>query len=242
MFVFVEGCSANLNTLAEFPYTRENVETPLSFNEAVILLAQNSKPINNSVTIFKDFFSVGCSNLLPEQIRGLERIALGENSVEIFEEGTRHTRFITPIPLNVFRTHPYVLNSIARDSIGFGIGSFRRRNILIVGESPGKNSFGFNTPFVGSGSGIWLLKQLEDAEIQEDDLYWINAKNGFGDTATQDFIEKLFPRRIITLGNIAKEWASNLADKFEVIHSPHPQYWRRFKSKQPYPFLQLLKP
>lgn len=122
----------------------------------------------------------------------------------------------------------------------FGMGNFKKGNILIMGEQSAKpplHPIG-QDPFCGmKGSSFWLNKQLEDNNINEGKLFWINALNLDGTKANVVKIVKLLkPSKIIALGNIA----SNLCkeNNLEHIKVPHPAYWKRFRSKEIYPLIQ----
>lgn len=243
MFIFVEGFDKlNFDLGSDIQQVRLNIDTDITFSSAVQLLALYAKPLDPRAVILFNFFTKGCRKLLPAQRRGLERIALGDNAIEICRElGVRKTRFLLAISAGQLQKQLGTLRAFTFDKTSFGIGNFSQGNILLVGEQPGPDSFGFDTPFVGSGSGIWLLRQLESNNIDENELYWINAKNAAGVEAEQDFVDFLKPRKIITLGTTARVWAKELSTEFKVITVYHPQYWRRFKAKEAYPLIPLLK-
>lgn len=243
MFIFVEGFDKlNFDLGSDIQQVRIDIENDITFSNAVQLLALYSKPLDPRAVILFNFFTKGCKKLLPAQRRGLERIALGDNAIEICQDlRLKKTRFLLAISASNLQKQLGTLRAFTFDKTSFGIGNFSQGNILIVGEEPGPDSFGFDTPFVGSGSGIWLLRQLEANEIDENELYWINARNAAGVEAEQDFVDFLKPRKIITLGTSARMWATDLINEFKVIPIYHPQYWRRFKSKEEYPLIPLLK-
>jgi hypothetical protein len=243
MFIFVEGYDYFKFDLGpDIQQIWIEINEELSFLGAVHLMALHSKPIEPRAIIFSNFFTKGCKKLLLAQRRGLERIALGDNAIEIVNgSNTPKTRYLLTAQGPNIQRQIGMIRAITFDKQSFGIGNFSQGNTLIVGEAPGPDSFGFNTPFVGSGSGIWLLRQMEAIEIDETLLYWINAKNHKGKEAEQDFLEFLRPKRIITLGMQAKRWASNLEKDFRVVNLYHPAYWRRFQSALKYPLLDFLK-
>lgn len=241
MFMFVEGDPLYFSLGNNIEIVQIKVTTKLSFNSAIKLLAMHSKSLHPTMVIFYNYFSTGCKDLTGAQRRGLERIALGDNAIEIINSPVRQTRFMNTMPGSSVRNCVGVLREMMHDKTSFGIGNFSRGNILLVGESPGPGSQGFNTPFVGSGSGQWLTRLLEEAEIDENDLYWINAYDGYGHPASQEFISALEPSKIIVLGGEARKWAAPLQKSYNVIHVHHPQYWLRFKGGEEYPLLNLLR-
>jgi hypothetical protein len=242
MFVFLEGDAFPIMHFDRDINAQHTVlENELEFSDAILTLASMmNEP--NTVHIFWNFFSKACRKLEPFQKRGLERIALGQNAVE-FHRGRRFTRFLVGVDVTNLREESMAttIQSMMQDKISFGIGNFRRGNILLVGDTPGNKSMGYNTPFVGSGSGQWLLKQLEAIGFPEDKYYWINAKDNYGIDANYKFVSDLKPKKIIALGNEAAKWAGRLCNLHEVTTCPHPQFWLRFRSDQEYPLLKLIK-
>lgn len=124
----------------------------------------------------------------------------------------------------------------------FGMGNFKKGNILIVGEQSAKpplHPIG-QDPFCGmKGSSKWINLQLETWNVSEEKLFWINALNLDGSKADVSKIVKLLkPSRVIALGNVA----SNLCIENSIHHIkiPHPAYWKRFKSKIKYPLIAEL--
>lgn len=84
------------------------------------------------------------------------------------------------------------------------------------------------------GCSRWLTEQLQQTPLTEDLIFWVNAD--------QDLVQLLNPRfkRIIKLGDgkLPHELSSVVGRVIETV--PHPQYWRRFKSSDRYPLLDLL--
>jgi hypothetical protein len=119
----------------------------------------------------------------------------------------------------------------------FGIGKFKRGNILIIGEQPARAHLGINTPFSeDKGCSGWLNRLLDGAEIPEESLFWANALNN--DNSELDIAElkrALKPSHILTLGGVARK----LCEKHDIVHERfyHPSYWKRFHSKEPYAFI-----
>jgi hypothetical protein len=241
MFIFVEGSSLSFDLGHDVVQERIEITYELTFIAAIKMLASRTKQKHPVVTIFTNFFSVGCHKLEPCHLRGLERIAMGDNAIEVINKEKRTTRFLLTMKGSKIREHVGTLRNIARDYVGHGIGNLSVGNTLIVGESPGPNSHGYNTPFVGTGSGLWLLRQLEDADVDESRIYWVNAYDRYGKEMSNDFMVNLQPSRIITLGNEAKKWAGPRSSSHILNNLPHPQYWLRFRSKEEYPLLKLLK-
>jgi hypothetical protein len=120
-------------------------------------------------------------------------------------------------------------------------------NILIVGDRPAPSapadySVFWYTPFGAlRNSSLYLNLELENAGIDEHDLTWTNSTNISGESLSPAFLDpNRFPwKRIIALGGHATYWVTSAGHKCESI--PHPSYWKRFHSKEPYPLIDLLK-
>jgi hypothetical protein len=112
-----------------------------------------------------------------------------------------------------------------------------RGKVTLVGEAfaPVTDSDPlYQWPFGGfSGCSAWLAKQLTEAQISERDLFWVNA-----DALTPEIVGHRAP--VVALGQIAKErleWFGRGPD-----HAvEHPQYWKRFHHREPYPLLDVLR-
>lgn len=109
---------------------------------------------------------------------------------------------------------------------------------VLVGEAFGdvKNQDAlYQWPFASfsrGGCSVWLTQQLADGHVSERDLLWVNADQDLS------FLVGKPRRRIIALGEAADAALSKLA--LPHAHLPHPQYWKRFHSKEPYKLLELL--
>lgn len=123
---------------------------------------------------------------------------------------------------------------------GPGIGAWRpHESILMVGERIAENLHGVDWPFTGMlGSSYWMTTQLQEHGYPEERFYWVNAFKP--DTTPQNpaFIDELHPRLVIALGSVAKKWLTDAG--VEHVHVEHPQYWKRFRAKDPYPLLEVL--
>jgi hypothetical protein len=122
-----------------------------------------------------------------------------------------------------------------------GAGSFTKDVILLVGERtshPEENKY--HAPFCSTkGCSGWLNKKLDEAEIPEDKLFWVNALDNDGsEVDLRKLYDALEPRAVIALGNVAQKQLKKFEIKHELV--PHPQYWKRFKHHEPYPLITLL--
>lgn len=125
----------------------------------------------------------------------------------------------------------------------FGAGAFVSGNIMIVGEQDSDPTASVEQrPFCTTkGCTGWLNKQLDEANIPEERLFWVNALNNDNSPANLRYVvETMKPKAIIALGGIAQ----HTLRKQEIYNFKpfyHPQYWKRFKSKQPYALIDELK-
>jgi hypothetical protein len=120
-----------------------------------------------------------------------------------------------------------------------------RGQILLVGDRPGpsapKEQYYHHTPFYSTKhcSG-WLNMLLEEENIPEKKLVWINSADENGKHYPISLATSMKPKKIIALGGKAADWLKKNGVK-DFIKVPHPQFWRRFKSKEPYVLIELLK-
>lgn len=109
--------------------------------------------------------------------------------------------------------------------------------ILLVGEkfADHKNQDPlYQAPFVsfsGDGCSRWFTQLLEDAEIGEDQLCWINSD--------QLTAEVRFEHRVVALGDVASSKLTEL--NIRNMSFTHPQAWKRFHPREPYPLIDYLK-
>lgn len=122
----------------------------------------------------------------------------------------------------------------------FGIGNPLQDNILIIGEQVGKPDRDPDFPFFSDqGSSGWLNRQLDEANISEHWLFWMNALDRQGNKKDLSaLVEMMQPSYVIALGKVAE----SLCNEHGIPHIaiPHPQFWRRFKSKERYPLLDYI--
>jgi hypothetical protein len=123
-----------------------------------------------------------------------------------------------------------------------GAGSFSKHVVMVVGEQtshPEENKY--HAPFCSAKAcSGWLNGLLNTADIPEAKLYWVNALDNDGtEVDLGKLAQAIEPKAIVALGNIARNQL--VKHKLEHHHVPHPQYWKRFKNKEPYPLIQQLK-
>lgn len=127
---------------------------------------------------------------------------------------------------------------------GPGVGHWHAgHSILLVGERPnlkGKRYLGPFCSWAKTGCSGWLSQMLEANGITEQQLYWINARGVDGEFTDAAFLRQLRPRSVIALGKEAAHWCEYVAE-LPFFHAvPHPQHWKRFHSKKPYPLIKEL--
>ena len=113
--------------------------------------------------------------------------------------------------------------------------------IVVIGEQPaGPSHFNRQYPFNDTGgcSG-WLNQLLIKEKIDHKRIFWINALHLDGSENDPSIVNQLQPLEVICLGKTAEKWANK--NGWKHIAFTHPQYWKRFKSKLPYPFIEHLR-
>lgn len=132
---------------------------------------------------------------------------------------------------------------LARDTNApYGAGSFTRGNILIIGEQASDPTTApEQLPFCDDvGCSGWLNSLLEAESIPEESLFWVNAKNNDGTLIKlKELVDVLLPSMIFALGKTATNLCIAEGENFKSFQ--HPQYHKRFKSKQPYDLISQLK-
>lgn len=90
--------------------------------------------------------------------------------------------------------------------------------------------------FSQEGCSQWLTHGLIEKLIPEDDLLWVNADQE--DTALKDLINSHERLCVVALGSVAYEKLRDLKIACEVV--PHPQWHKRFNSRNRYQLFNLL--
>lgn len=124
----------------------------------------------------------------------------------------------------------------------FGVGAFLPGNILLVGEQASDpTNAPEQQPFCSSkGCSGWLNKLLEAESIPEEKLFWVNAKNNDNSTIRlKELVDVLIPSMVFALGKTAQKLC--IDENVECKTFQHPQYHKRFKSKQHYDLISELK-
>lgn len=142
-----------------------------------------------------------------------------------------------------------VERSRPRANRGPGIGRWRPGEVtLLVGDQAHPTGLpaeadGLDLPFVSAaGCSPWLAERLEEAGVGEGALYWVNARRPDGSATDPAFLRDLNPRRVVALGTAARAWLHR-AGLGEGDHATveHPQHWKRFHHREPYPLVDLLR-
>jgi hypothetical protein len=130
------------------------------------------------------------------------------------------------------------IRSPANPGPGVGwYGSDKEGTVLIVGERCNPLKVGTQLPFVSvEGSSGWMSDQIPD--IDERQLYWINALTPDGQPEHPGFIEEMQPKGIIALGSVASTWLREAGYTHERID--HPSYHRRFRNGETYPLQETI--
>jgi thymidylate kinase len=113
--------------------------------------------------------------------------------------------------------------------------------IVLVGDSFGHHKDQdslFQAPFMSfsrAGCSAWLTKKLDELEISERDLLWVNSDDPWLD----DVIHTYHRKSIYALGQVA---LMRLKDRvpYNIIQVRHPQHVKRFNNKGVYELLTQL--
>lgn len=118
-------------------------------------------------------------------------------------------------------------------------------DVIIVGEKfaePKNQDPLYQWPFASfsdDGCSRWLTDLLTLAGVGEQDLLWFNA-----DQLSKPMVKRWVGRKVFALGAEAVTTLHEMLgpdDGVMLSAVEHPQYWRRFRSLQPYPLVPLLK-
>lgn len=128
------------------------------------------------------------------------------------------------------------------DSIVKSSGNWLAK-VVIVGENFGEHKN--NDPmhqspfgsFSGNGCSLWLARHLDEADISEQSLLWINADEI---ERVPDFVSWHEGKRFIALGEKAYNTLIKSGAR-DVVTIPHPQYWKRFHAGLPYSLAAKIK-
>ena len=119
--------------------------------------------------------------------------------------------------------------------------------VVILGDKPGpKRPKGpwHHTPFYSTrNSSLWLNRLLVDCGINEADLLWFNVEMADGSSLDPIHLRDLerFRPTYICLGGQAEMWMRRNAPTSRYVKVYHPQFVKRFKSKEPYALIEAIK-
>lgn len=105
-----------------------------------------------------------------------------------------------------------------------GIGTLTPR-YLFVGER--FNDGAPHQVVFWSQSGEYLMRALDEADIDMRHCHFTNAAMGFVNKISHEYINFLNPQVVIALGDVAWD-AIRKFPKGKLCHMPHPSYYRRF--------------
>lgn len=182
--------------------------------------------------------------------KGEEMLQREEQLRQVYD--TYKTQWLTALPTIDYNYEQMELENlingielVRRDAVAHPVhlksaGSWQAK-ALLVGEAFAERKdqdLLQQYPFVsfsGSGCSRWLTRELV-ASVSEANLLWINADGGLAELLnlwTSD------PRLVIALGGDAAEALIKLQCDHLLIH--HPQHWKRFRPREPYPLVNHLK-
>lgn len=134
-----------------------------------------------------------------------------------------HTWDMLPWIVEQLGAHLSAQEDIHRSMHDFGgIGTIARRAFVLVGESINPNTTRFGLPFDGGPTAEFLQTMLDEAGVEEADLYLVNQDRLIPLEAS---FHQGLGSTFVALGALAAHRLKPLV-KFQTL--PHPQYWRRF--------------
>ncbi len=123
-----------------------------------------------------------------------------------------------------------IQQSLPKKNVGPGGGAWRPGEVvLMVGDRPNTQKNGslkHRLPFISfynTGCSMWLAQQLEEMEVPEEKLYWINGYDCNGVKTDSKFIEELQPKGVIAFGEKAGGWCKDAKLKFVTVRHPSSQ-------------------
>lgn len=123
--------------------------------------------------------------------------------------------------------------------------------IILLGDAPGPGrptTPGYHhTPFYSTkNSSLWLNKLLVEHRVPETSLLWFNTTLADGTRLDPKIVDKQLRSNtsplVICLGGNASKWFSEHFSEYAPVSTVyHPQAWKRFHSKDPYPLMGVLQ-
>lgn len=123
----------------------------------------------------------------------------------------------------------------------YGVGNYVKGVRLIVGEQSSEPTKppAYQPFCTTEGCSGWLNKMLDIEMIPEYGLFWVNPVSLDGTMYNlKSMVAELKPCEVISLGHFAKNACDDGGVDSTMCY--HPQYWRRFRSKERYPLLDML--
>lgn len=140
--------------------------------------------------------------------------------------------------INLIRVKIRLQLDSARKSINIatGVGTAYGPEAVLVGDTLNKNTTWLGLPFDGGPCSMYLNDCIKQSFVEDSDIYFVNS-----DTLTQDEATYLnYPwTKFVALGAKASKRLTRLGIEHKSI--PHPQYWRRFHSKEQERYISMLE-
>lgn len=175
-------------------------------------------------------------------LTSVELLVTNKNNKPVACDPPKTITKIDHIALSMLSDRICVSKSIPKEFDNCG-GNYdpKAKVTVIIGEQPaGESKQQRMYPFMAmDGCSGWLNRQLAEIHLDNLKMFWVNALNLDGSENDPRIVNSLNPKEIICLGKIAEKWAKK--NGWEITTYPHPQYWKRFKSKLPYPLVGHLR-
>lgn len=119
---------------------------------------------------------------------------------------------------------------------------------VLLGDTPGPgrptDPTYHHTPFYSTrNSSLWINRLLQERAVDEGALTWFNTTLANGSPLDPAVFTAQLTRSplVICLGGNAERWLKcNARWSAPYLKVHHPQAWKRFRSREPYPLLDLL--
>ena len=123
--------------------------------------------------------------------------------------------------------------------------------VILLGDTPGPGRPDIpgyhHTPFYSTkNSSLWINKLLVEHRVPETSLLWFNTTLADGTKLDKTTVDRQLRANInplvVCLGGNANKWFSERFSEYAPVSTVfHPQAWKRFHSKEPYPLIDILQ-
>lgn len=130
-----------------------------------------------------------------------------------------------------------------------GIGAGQAGRVLLVGDRPGSGwgQYAPNWPFISAnhgGASSWLARHLEEYEVSEAALFWVNAYDRDDVPLDVGRVHRMpfwstTNTLIVSFGKHAHAWCEK--NEVNAVQVHHPQYWMAKHPAETYRLGKILR-